>query len=193
MQDIINNLKKKWVQIFKFGVLSSGVIIVIVSPPPITDFNVNTIRFLITIIIAFLLIPILLYSKIRYFKKWMAASIASFFVSTLLIVTYNIVLAKYVVNYEHTKVIVGRKIKDSALKNIKLLDKEENKVLEDGSRENNEELLATMGGHVEYIWDPDSINNIRILIVSLFYFSISFITILVICVIQTLQTLLSRE
>lgn len=192
MEEIINNLKKNWVTLAKFGVFVSGIITILITSPPIEDFNNNLIRFLITIIIAFFLIPLFLFKQKVHFKYWLTSALITFVLTILLLTTYNILLSKYVVSYDNTKVVIGSKFSDTGMLKIKKFDKEDNEIYEDGSVFHKKTLLSYTGGNAEAIWDSDSIYNKKVLLVLMFYLSISSITILLLCLIQTLQILFSK-
>lgn len=193
MEKLIGNMKVQWLQLIKFGVFITGIITILISPPPVSNLNNNIIRFLITVIISFLLIPILLYNKKKHLKKWLMSSISAFIISFSLLIVYNILSSKYVVDYAGGKVIIGSKFTDTALKKIEMLNKEDNELYQDGSEEHNFKLLSYKGGNAESIWDYKSINRNRDLLVSLFYLFISIITILLLCIMQTLQILFSKQ
>lgn len=191
--EIIDNIKTKWLQIAKFGIFISGVITILLSPPPIENFNTNTIRFLITIIISFLLIPLFLYKNKNYFKAWLFSSLVAFIISLLLLISYNYLLSKYVVNYNGAQIVIGNKFLPDALKKIENRNKEDNTTYQDGSAEHNKQLLSFRGGDAESIWEYNGINRNKVLLVTIYYLSISTITILLICLIQTIQLLYSER
>jgi hypothetical protein len=188
---IIDNLKTKWLQIAKFGIFISGVITILLSPPPAENFNTNTVRFLITIIISFLLIPLFLYKKKIYFKAWLFSSIVAFIISLSLLISYNYLFSKYVVNYFGDQIVIGNKFIPTELIKIKSRDKEDNTNYEDGSAEHNKQLLFFKGGNAESIWK--GVNRNKTVLITIFYLSISTITILLICLIQTIQILYSEQ
>ena len=193
MQESIDNIKTNWLMLARFGVFFSGIIAIIISPPPIANFNNNTIKILITLIIAFLLIPIFLYKDKRYFRYWLFTSLITFLISVSLVICYNYFSSKYIITYTNKQVVIGSKFLPTTLKKINTLNKEENETYGDGSEIHNFDLLSFGAGNAERIWDFKSINQNKILIVTLFYFSIFFTTILFLCIIQTLQILYSEH
>jgi hypothetical protein len=193
IQETLDGIKRRWLAIAKLGIFFSGIAAVLISPPPITNFNAYTFRFLITILIAFMLIPVFLYNKKKQFKYWLISSFATFIVAGILLVSYNFYSSKFVIDYYGTSIVIGSTILDSAKKKIEIINREEHKNYLDGSKEHSNVILHYNYGKAEDIWASTEIKNNKLLLVVLFYMSISFITILMVCLIQTLQILYSRK
>ena len=193
MEEVIDGLKNRWNQIVKFSLFIFGIVAVLITAPPVENFNGNVIRFLIAVIIAFFLIPLFLYKQKKYFRKWLFFSVLMFILACLSLIFYNISFSKYVINYYgNHQIVIGRTFSDSGLIKIEKLNKEDNQTYQDGSPEHNKTLLKYAIGNAEEFWDYHEINNNKILLVTLFYLSISFITILLLCITQTVQILYSK-
>lgn len=190
---IIDEFKTKWLDIAKFGIFISGIVTILLSPPPVQNFNINTIRFFVIIIVCFLLIPLFLYKRRKYFKAWFVSSLAAFIISIMLLILYNYLSSKYVVNYNGNEIVIGSKFLATSLQKIRSLNKEDNTTYHDGSAEHNKQLLSFRGGNAESIWEYNSINKNKIVLIAIFYLSIASITILFICLIQTIRILYEKE
>ncbi|MDB5013139.1 MAG: hypothetical protein JWQ25_1341, partial [Daejeonella sp.] len=164
MQGTLKTIKNNWLTLTKFGIFLSSAIAIIVSAPPIADFNNNTVRFLITLITAFLLIPIFLYKKRNHFKYWLISSLITCFVAVALLASYYWFVSKYVINYPpNRKIVIGTKFQDSVAKQIAAENNlEDHKNYLDSSEEHNFYLLSIAGGKAENIWDHNGIDSNKI-------------------------------
>jgi hypothetical protein len=192
MERTLKNLKRNWYSLAKFSILIIGIVTVLIIPPPI-EYNSNTVKFLITIITGFLFIPIFSYNKAYHFKLWMIISICTFVVALSLYISYNIFYDRKVVKYSGADIVIGNNILDSALKEIVVLDKEDHEIYEDNSPTHNYDLLSFKSAHADNIWSFEDIKSNKFLLTSLFYLSVSFTSILILCLMQTIQVLLLKK
>lgn len=193
MKEFLDKLKNSWLTLAEFGIFICGVVTILLKSPPIDSFNDNTIRFLIIIIIAFLLIPLFLFKQKKHFKIWLFSALLAFVLSGIVLIYYNMFVAKYVIEYNNHKIVIGKRFDTLAINNIKRLSKEENESFMDGSEEHNRTLLSYKGGNASGIWDYNSINQNKIILTTAFYLSIAFLTILILSLIQTLQIVFIKE
>lgn len=192
INEIFRNLKESWISIFKFAVFISGIVLIIIAPLPIPEFNNNTIRFFISLIVAFLIIPIYLFKKKVYFKNWLISSIITFITSIIFFVSYNFMFTTFVINYHGRNTVIGSSIKASAMEVILKLNNEDHETYHDGSKVHNSYLLSLVGGDAARIWHFKDIESKTLKLIAFFYLTILSATILILCLTQTLQILFSE-
>lgn len=192
-EDVLTKFKTIWFQVSQIGIFIFGIIVVFLVPPPVEHYNAEVPRFLTIIITSFLLVPIFLYRKYKFIKIWFIISILCFVISTVLFIFYQQMSARFIVDYADTRIVIGKSITESAKKKIHDLPDSNASDILNGSSYSNILLLQYARGNAENIWDYKEISRIKTWLIILFYVTIFFFTILLVCIIQTLLILFSKK